>query len=120
MHDLDMHAALLRDLDGLGDRFHHFVRFVAQVGEIPGIVALEHMAERDHLRGLRVRAGRREQPRGQSERAGFERVFEERDHLQQTRPPLGARSAMPITIRRSVLWPTSMPAFTAIGGKFCR
>ena len=33
---------------------------------------------------------------------------------------LGARFAMPMTIRRSVLWPTSMPAFTAVGGNVPR
>ncbi len=33
---------------------------------------------------------------------------------------VGARSAMPITMRRSVLWPTSMPAFTAVAGKLSR
>ena len=34
MHDLDMHAALLGDGDGFLDRLDHFVRFIAQVGEI--------------------------------------------------------------------------------------
>ena len=33
---------------------------------------------------------------------------------------VGARSAMPITISRSVLWPTSMPAFTEVAGKLSR
>ena len=33
---------------------------------------------------------------------------------------VGARSAMPMTIRRSVLWPTSMPAFTEVAGKVSR
>ncbi len=32
-------------------------------------------------------------------------------------PGVGGRSSMPITIRRSVLWPTSVPAFTAVAGK---
>ncbi len=81
MHDLDMHAALLADRDCLGDRLDHFVGFVAQVGEIAGVVALEHMAERDHFRSCRVGAGRREQARRHAERAGIERVFKERDHL---------------------------------------
>ncbi len=33
---------------------------------------------------------------------------------------VGARWSMPITIRRSVLWPTSMPAFTDVAGKVSR
>ena len=33
---------------------------------------------------------------------------------------LGARFSMPITISRSVLWPTSMPAFTEVAGNVSR
>ena len=33
---------------------------------------------------------------------------------------VGARFSMPMTISRSVLWPTSMPAFTAVAGKLAR
>ena len=83
MHDLDMHAALLADRYCLRDRLDHFVGLVAQMGEIAGIVPLEHMAERDHLGGLRVGAGRREQARRHAERAGIERVFQQRDHLRE-------------------------------------
>ena len=56
MHDLDMDAACLGDRDRLLDRLDHLVRFVAQVGEVAGVVALEHVAERDHLVGLRRRS----------------------------------------------------------------
>ena len=41
------------------------------------------MAERDHLRRRRVGARRREQARGHAERAGLERVFQQRNHLLQ-------------------------------------
>ena len=83
MHDLDMHAALFADCDRFLDRLDHFVRFIAQMGEIAGVVALEHVAERDHFVGRRVGAGRREQARRHPERAGLERVFQKRDHLRQ-------------------------------------
>ena len=63
MHDLDMHAAVLGDRDGLVERLEHFVRFVAQMREIAGVVALEHMAERDDLRRRSEAAGRSEQAR---------------------------------------------------------
>ena len=61
MDDLDMHAALLGHLDRLRERLQNLIRFIAQMGEVAGIVALEHVAERDHLGRLRIRAGRREQ-----------------------------------------------------------
>jgi hypothetical protein len=32
----------------------------------------------------------------------------------------GARFSMPIAISRSVLWPTSIPAFTAVAGNVSR
>jgi hypothetical protein len=35
-------------------------------------------------------------------------------------PGVGVRSSMPITMSRSVLWPTSMPALTAVAGKVSR
>ena len=35
-------------------------------------------------------------------------------------PEVGARSSSPMTISRSVLWPMSMPALTATGGKVSR
>ena len=63
MHHLDMHAALLGHLDRLRERFQNVIRFIAQVGEVTGVVALEHVAERDHLSRLRIRAGWREQAR---------------------------------------------------------
>ena len=58
VHDLDMHAACLGDGDRFLHRFQHLVRFVAEVSEVAGVVALEHAAERDHLVGLRIGAGR--------------------------------------------------------------
>ena len=33
---------------------------------------------------------------------------------------VGGRFSMPMTMSRSVLWPTSMPAFTAVAGKLAR
>jgi hypothetical protein len=61
MDDLDMHAALLGHLDRLRQRLQNVIRFIAQMRKVAGVVALEHMAERDHLIGPRIRAGRREQ-----------------------------------------------------------
>ena len=59
---------------------------------------------------LRAFAGRREQADDMPSAPGGEHVFQ-RDHLRELAALV--RSAMPITIRRSMLWPTSMPAFTA-------
>ena len=101
-------------------RVEHLVRFVAQMGEVAGVVALEHVAERRHLVGLRVGARRREQA-GRHARA---RRLAARPRAarssRRARPCVGARSAMPITISRSVLWPTSMPAFTDGRREACR
>ncbi len=83
VHDLDMHAALLGDLDCFRERVEHLVRFVAQMREVAGIVALHHAAERDHLVRLGVRAGRGEQAGREPERAGVERLLQQRDHLLQ-------------------------------------
>ncbi len=108
-----------RDLDRLLDRFDHLVRFIADMGEVAGVVALHHVTERDHLVRLRVGAGRGEQAGRHPERAGRERLLQQRDHRLSS-SAVGGRSSMPITIRRSVLWPTSMPAFTAVAGKLSR
>ena len=89
MHDLDVDAALVGDVDRLLHGFQHLVRFVAQVGEVAGVVALEHVAERFHLVRLGVGAGRREQARRHAERAGAQAVLQERDHGVE----LGRRSA---------------------------
>ena len=53
MHDLDVHAAFLRNVDGFRKRLQHLVQFVAQVGEIARVVSLEHPAKRDDLIRLR-------------------------------------------------------------------
>jgi hypothetical protein len=76
VHDLDVDAARLGNRDRFLDRFQHLVRFVANMGEVAAIVALDHAAERDHLLGLRVGAGRGEQSRRKPERAGIERVLQ--------------------------------------------
>ena len=83
MHDLDVHAADIGDLDRLFERFQHLVRFIAQVREVAGVVALDRVAQRDHLVRPRVGAGRGEQPRRKAECAGFERLVQERDHALQ-------------------------------------
>ena len=49
MHNLDMDAAFVGDVDGLLHRFDDLVRFVAQMGEIAGVVTLEDVAERLHF-----------------------------------------------------------------------
>ena len=87
-----MHAAGLGDGDRFLDRFQHCVRFVADVSEVAGVMALDDAAERDHLGGLRVGAGRGEQPRREPERAGVECFLQQRDHLRQfvrRRRPIG-------------------------------
>ncbi len=50
----------LGDRDRLRDGFDHLVRFVADMSEVAGVVALDHVAERSHLVRLRVSAGRGE------------------------------------------------------------
>ena len=80
VHDLDVHAAGLGDRDRLLDRFQDLARFVAQMREVAGIVPLDHVAERDHLVGLRVGARRGEQAGREPERAGRERLLEQCGH----------------------------------------
>ena len=117
VHDLDMDAALLRDLDRLRDRLQHLVRLVANVGEVAGIVALDHAAERDHLVRLGIGAGGGEQAGRKPERA-----------RPRARPPasaimaassagVGDRLAMPMTMRRRVLWPDQHAGVHGGGGK---
>ncbi len=61
--DLDMNPAIAGEVDRFLDAFEHLVRFVSDMGEISRLVALQHGAERKHLRGLGKAAGRREQTR---------------------------------------------------------
>jgi hypothetical protein len=42
MHDLDVDAAFLRNVDSFRDRFQHVVGFIAQVSEIARVASLEH------------------------------------------------------------------------------
>src|SRR5579875_3193349 len=100
MHELDMHARGAGEGDRFGDAVEDLVRFVAHMGEIGGVVAPQYGAEGQHLGGVGKAAGRREQARREAER--------------------GRRSSSPITISRSVLWPTSMPVLTATRGKVSR
>lgn len=44
MHDLDMHAAVLRHIDRFCERLDHVVGFISQMGEIARVAALEHPA----------------------------------------------------------------------------
>ena len=60
MDDLDMYTAGPGNVDRLLDRFDDVVRFIAQVGEIGGIVALQHIAQCHHLGAVGIAAGRRE------------------------------------------------------------
>ena len=46
--------------------------------------------------------------------------FQQRDHGVELGLASARGPSMPITIRRSVLWPTSMPAFTAVAGNVSR
>ena len=80
MHDLDMDAASFRDVDRLLQRLDHLAGLVAQMGEVAGVVALQHMAERRHLVRPGIGAGRREQPRRHAERAGAQALLQQRDH----------------------------------------
>ncbi len=80
MHDLDVHAAGLGDVDRLRERLEYLVRFIAQMREIAGIVAFEHVAKRDHLWRFGVGAGRGEEAGREPERAGNEGILEQRDH----------------------------------------
>src|SRR5437588_235989 len=48
MDDLDVDAARLGDVDGFIHRFEQLVRFIANVGEVTGAVALQNAAQRDH------------------------------------------------------------------------
>ena len=121
MHDLDMDAAGLGDRDRFFDRLQHLVRFVAQVGEVAGVMALDHLAQRDHLRRLwrMSRAAVNRPDDSPSAPASSASSSSAIIALQLVRRR-AARSSMPITISRSVLWPTSMPAFTAVAGKVSR
>ena len=57
MHDLDMDAAALGDVDAPPGRASSTLfELVAQMGEIGGVVFLQHVAERHHLRRLAHRS----------------------------------------------------------------
>ena len=83
MDDLDMDAAAAGDVDRLLDRFDDLVRFVADMGEIGGVVALDDLAQRDDLGALGIAAGRREQPGREPERPRREPLVEQRRHLRE-------------------------------------
>ena len=85
VHDLHMHAAGFGHVDRLLHRVEHVIGLVAQVGEVGGVVRLQHAAERVHLGGPGVGARRGEQPGGQPERTRAQALFEQIDHL----PELG-------------------------------
>jgi hypothetical protein len=55
--DLDVDAAGLRDVDRFVHRFEDLVRLVAKVREVARVVALEHLAQRNHLLARGVSAG---------------------------------------------------------------
>ena len=76
MHDLDVHAAFLRDRNRLRQRVEHMIGFIAQVRKVAAVVAREHAGKRNHLRWLRIGAGRREQAGGKPERPRLERFLE--------------------------------------------
>ncbi len=63
MHDLDMDTARCTDIDRFLDRFLYTVRLIAYVGEVAGVVASQHVRERDHFFPPGVRTGCRKQAR---------------------------------------------------------
>ena len=76
MHDLDMHPSGAGEIDRLGDRREHLVRLVADMGEIGGVVALQHGAEGEHFGKRGEAARRREQTRRHAERARGESLLQ--------------------------------------------
>jgi hypothetical protein len=63
MDDLDVHPRGAGEIYRLRDGLDDFVGLVADMGEIGGLVAVEHRAERKHLRGCGKASGRREKAR---------------------------------------------------------
>ena len=70
MRDLHVNTAAFADIDRLGHRFEHIVRLISDMGGIARTMLLQHAAECADFLGLGVQAGRREQPRRHTERAG--------------------------------------------------
>ena len=81
MHDFDMQPRGPGKIDRLSNSVENLVGFIADMGEIGGIVALQDGAEGKHLGGLGEAPRRREEARGHAERAGTEPFLQERDHL---------------------------------------
>ncbi len=80
MHDLHVHLASFGNLDGFRERRYHVVRFIAQMGEVAGVVSLQHPAKRDHLFRLRIRSGSGEQAGGEPQRARIKGLSEQTNH----------------------------------------
>ena len=121
MHDLDMHVAVLGDVDRLLHGVEHLVRLVAQMGEVGRRCGASARGRTPRISSaLGVGAGRREQARTTCRARRRRSPCSSSSIIASSSAAVGARSAMPITISRSVLWPTSMPAFTDVAGKLSR
>ena len=83
VHDLDVNLAGFRDVDRFLQRVEDLVQFVAQMREIAAVMALHDAAQRDDFVCGRIRARRREQAGGKSERTGPQALVEQITHRLQ-------------------------------------
>jgi hypothetical protein len=114
VRDDDRDAELAADAEGLVERLHHLVRLVAHVRDVEALARRERPADLDDLLGARLERRRIEGPVGEADRAGVERLDEERAHL---RDLLRRRLAVEVSMAaaRSVEWPTSAATLVAAG-----
>ena len=81
MNHLHMDLASAGDVNGLLQRCHHAIGFIAQMGEVGALVLLDQLGQLQHFIGLGIGAGRGEQTAGQAQSPGLQALLQQVQHV---------------------------------------